>query len=488
MAPSQTALAEALDALVDQGRVVVSEGQTGIAVNQLIGAEADQLYALLEDAGWSEVSATDEGGEIPRDMLAGSGGGVRLRATRPVLPAGVEAVLTRSGLAALLERDPVSALVWVEGLEHVIDTVTVRYAPWGTTDPFAPDPDTSNPARVVRVLGRGGPGDHLGRWILRSVDTDVAAPALEPWRSRAICRLLAALAQEIEPDGRLLFRGPPPTRFSSGNPEAVPASGFAAAQAVASWVFENDRELENRHGLVAAEIARTSLRDGRLADLASTLGPALEGARIAYNFGVTQQSKDTLKALGDLRKAVTDDAAKLSETTRSLATAIVGAVFGNIGLIVARLTLPANGVFIGPAAMLLGIVLAIYVGSVIVSGSQYISIQRELRGDWRHRLYRFLGDDEYQRMVERPAARAERFFWITASIGVVMTIALLAAVYFIAVAPLAPMPVKSADGAAGNVAAGSSAKPGTSQNPAAPAAPVAKLSVNAKSKPRGAIH
>ncbi|TIV70763.1 MAG: hypothetical protein E5V79_06450, partial [Mesorhizobium sp.] len=90
-------------------------------------------------------------------------------------------------------------------------------------------------------------------------------------------------------------------------------------QSVATWVYENDRELENRHGLLAAEVARTSFRDGDAQALAGVLGTAFEGARIAYNFGVTQQSKDTLKALGDLRKTVSDDATKLSETTRTLA-------------------------------------------------------------------------------------------------------------------------------------------------------------------------
>ncbi|MFT9450275.1 hypothetical protein [Gluconobacter japonicus] len=412
----------------------------------MTGSEAEHLRRLIEAAGWTRVIASDEGGEIPRDMLAGSGKGVRLTATRPTLPDGIEAVLTRAGLAALLERGPVSSVVWVEGLDSVIDTVTVRYAPWGTTDLFTPGPDLPNPVRTVRVLGADGPGTYLGRWLLRSLETDVTSPAFKPWRSRAASRLLSALAQEIEPDGRLLVRGPPPTRFSLGDDEDISADSFAATQAAVSWVYENDRELENKHGLLAAEIARTSLCDGGLAALAATLRLALEGARIAYNFGVTQQSKDTLKALSDLRKAVTDDAAKLSETTRSLATAIVGAVFGNIGLIVARLTLPTNGVFVGPAAMLLGIVLAIYVGSIICSGGLYISIQRDLRRDWRWRLYRFLGDDEYQRMVEHPATRGERLFCVTALTGILMTILLLVAVYFIALREPFPKTITNLSG------------------------------------------
>lgn len=468
MEPSRTALADALDALVDGGRVAVTETRAGIAVNQLNGHEADMIVTHLEADGWSDIAAADVGGDIPRGMLAGSADGIRVTASRQALPDGTEAVLTRSGFAALLDRDAVLPIVWVQGLNAAIDTWTVRYAPWDDATPFAAFDPPSNPVRVVRVLGPGGPGMQLGRWLLRDPEADVAARAATPWRRRAATQLGAALAQEIEPNGRFLFRGPPPTRFAPGDVD-LEKGPFAALQKAVNWTYESARELENRHGLIAAEVARTSLRDGKLEDLASTLSAALEGARIAYGFGVTQQSKDTLKALGDLRKAVSDDAAKLSETTRSLGAAVIGAVFGNIGLIVARLTLPANGVFIGPAAILLGVVLAIYVAAVIASGAHYISIQRDLRRDWRDRLYRFLGDEEYARMVSRPAERAEGAFWITAVIGSLMTVVLLVAVYFIAAAPPAP-PAK----VAGNSQAAALPTTGASRPAGKPASPMTK--------------
>lgn len=443
MAPSQIALANALNALVDAGRVVVTEARASLAVNQLNGTEAEAIVNLLEADGWHDVAAGDAGGEIPRDLLPGSGEGVRVTAVRMPLPDEVDAVLTKSGFGALLDRPAASAVVWIHGLQAPIETWSVRYAPWGSAEPFAALDAPANPARIVRVLGPSGPGDQLGRWLLRAADDSVQAAPMVPWKERAAKRLLASLAQEIEPDGRLLFRGPPPTRFTPTHGDIDQAS-FAALQTAAGWVYENSRELDNRHGLIATEVARTSLRDGNLRDLAATLPAALEGGRIAYNFGVTQQSKDTLKALGDLRKSVSDDTAKLTETTRSLGTAVVSAVFGNIGLIVARLTLQANGAFIGPAAILIGVVLALYVGTIIASGAHYIAIQRDLRGDWRTRLYRFLGDDEYKVMVIRPAERAERAFWTTAIVGAVMTVLLLIAVYFIAAAP--PVPIKKPDG------------------------------------------
>ncbi|QDH35105.1 hypothetical protein [Porphyrobacter sp. YT40] len=434
MAPSQIALAKALNELVDAGRVVITETRARLAVNQLNGTEAEAIVDLLEADGWHDVLASDAGGEIPRNLLPTSGEGVRVTAVRMPLPDGVEAVLTKSGFGALLDRPSATSVVWVHGLRAPVETLSVLYAPWGIVEPFVPLDAPANPARVVRVLGPSGPGDQIGRWLLRSSDQSAEVEAMAPWKERATKRLLASLAQEIESDARLLFRGPPPTRFSQTN-GSIDQTLFATLQSTAGWVYENSRELDNRHGLLAAEVARTSLRDGSLKDLAVTLPAALESAKIAYNFGVTQQSKDTLKALSDLRKSVSDDTAKLSETTRSLGGAVISAVFGNIGLIVARLTLPTNGAFIGPAAMLIGIVLTIYVGAVIASGAHYIAIQRDLRNDWRFRLYRFLGDDEYNVMVTLPAKRAERAFWGTAIAGALMTVFLLIAVYFIAAAP-----------------------------------------------------
>lgn len=432
MGPSQSKLAEALNALVQQGRVAVTETEAGIAIYQLNGREADRLYDLLAAAAWSEIVCGDDGGDIARHQIATNGDGLHLTAQRPPTPPGVEAVLTRSGFEALLDRDPKTSVVWVEGLWSSVETRSVRYTSWWDEAPFAKAEGPDSVAKVARVLGVNGPGSHLGRWLLRSPGMQVDDAALSPWRLRAGSRLLRALAQEIEPDDRLLFRGPPPARFTVANLEELPRDGFATVQSVAGWLLENERELENRHGLLAAEISRDAMRDGDAKDLAAVLIAALEGAKIAYNFGITQQSRDSLKALGDLRKAVADDTAKLSETMRTLGAAVVGAVFANIGLIVTRLTLPANSKFVGPAAILIGVVLTIYVATIIGSGIHYIWVQGYLRKEWRSSLYRFLAQDDYRRLVEIPVGRAELAFWCTAGAGAVMVVLLLIAVIQIA--------------------------------------------------------
>lgn len=468
MEPSLSKLAETLDRLSKDGRVVISETRERIAANQLTGPEAAELMNLLKEAGWGDAAATDEGGTISAEILPTTAGAVRVSAAKPIPPDNVDTVLTRSGFIALLGRSPVAATVWVGSLKTAVETTTVRYATWGDTGAFTPKAAAPDPARVLRLLGPGGPGSNLGRWMLRNPATKADDPALEPWRAEATKRLASALAQEIESDGRLLFRGPPATRFRLDNADAVTDEAFESVQRAAEWVYYNDRELENRHALLAAEMARAAVRDGNLPDLATVAGPALEGARIAYQFGVTEQSKDTLKALSELRKAVSDEAAKLSETTRSLGAAVVGAVFGNIALIVARLTLPANAQFVGAAAVLLGVVLTIYVGATIATGIQYLSIQRDLRRDWKLRLYRFLSDNEYEAMVGRPARRAEFGFKIAAWSGGIMSVVLLIAVYLIATANPDPQSTVSN---AENTAAPTGNAAQTEQNAQAPVPP-----------------
>lgn len=433
MTRSRSDLAEALDALVEAGRVALTETPDAMVAYQLEGREAKQILTLLAADGWLNVRATDEGGDLDPTTIGDDDQRITVRAQKPGIPPGIEAVLTRSGLAAALDRAELAARVWIHGLNDPFETLTVRFAPWGDNSDFMPDEIPPSPRRVVRVLNDGNqfPED-LGRWLLRDPAITIEGRGIQPWRRMALEQLGHALADEIEPDGRLLFRGPPATRFTPNADTFVEASSLEAIERAALWVFENPRELENRHVLLAAEIARAALTGGSPTELAEISGTALEGAKIAYNFGVTQQSRDTLKALADLRKSVGDETARLAESTRALATAVAGSVLANLGIIVARLSMPATNSWVPAAAVTLGIVLAIYVGSIIWSGMHYLKLQETIRSQWRNRLYRFLDEAEYERMVTDPVKRAERGFSIAALCGGTMSLLLLVSVWMIA--------------------------------------------------------
>lgn len=433
MTRSRSALADALEDLAAGQDVALTETQNGVVLNQLRGAEALRLLDLLAADGWADISASDDGGQMDARIISDEDFGITVRALKPGIPGGVEALLTRAGLAAALGRRDFDGLVWVHGLNAAFETHSTRFAPWGDAAPFTPSNVAASPRKVVRVLDGGARfPDDLSRWMLRDPEAEVNGRGIEPWRRMSVERLAQAIASEVEPDGQLLFRGPPATRFAPDTGNLVEAGGLEGIQKAAHWVYENTRETENRHGLLTAEIARTALTGGTANDLAALTAKALESAKIAYSFGVTQQSKDTLKALAELRKAIGDETAKLAENTRGLATAVTASVVANLGIIVARLTVPATSNWVPMAAIGIALVLAVYVGTIIASGVHFLRLQQTLRSEWRDRLYRFLDQGEYDRMVTNPVASAERGFWIACGASGVMALGLLVSVCLIA--------------------------------------------------------
>lgn len=428
---SRTELARAIDALADAGRATVTESRTELALYQLDGAGARDVVGRLESAGFALVRLADEGGDVPPGEIDATAIGIELVATKPLVRDGVLPLLTAAGFKRALERGSAESIVWAQALPRPIETSTMLYAPWGMDAEFQPTEEPADPARVVRFLGPRAPAGNIGRWLLRDPDTDLSGPTLTVWREMACGALTESLSQEVERDGRLLFRGPPPTRFLDEGARRVEVGALAGLQRAAAWVYENSRELENRHGLLAAEVARSALRNGDLSDLAGVMDGALEGARIAYGFGVSQQSRDALKTLSDLRKAVSDETGKLSDTTRSLAAAVLTTAVGNVGLIVARLTVAKDAKFVGGGAAAVGIALAVYVALVVASGWHFLTIQRDLRAEWRERLYRFLGEDEYTRMVTRPVERAEKGFRNAAIGSGIVTAVMLVAILLV---------------------------------------------------------
>jgi hypothetical protein len=89
------------------------------------------------------------------------------------------------------------------------------------------------------------------------------------------------------------------------------------------------------------------------------------------------------------------------------------------------------------AVFIIGMVLFLYVVATIASGRQFVRIQRDLRDQWRDRLYRFIPAPEYEKMVTGPAKRAEDAFHLAAFISAVLALALLVAVIVVSQALLA---------------------------------------------------
>lgn len=110
---------------------------------------------------------------------------------------------------------------------------------------------------------------------------------------------------------------------------------------------------------------------------------------------------------GDLRKAVTEETSKATDTTRQAIASISTALTVGLSLIAAPLTLRIN-------PYLISLVMEVAFGYTtlkVMSGRKFINIQRQLRQDWQSKAYRFLSEFEYRKMVGDPIEQAESFFY-----------------------------------------------------------------------------
>ncbi|ANM16725.1 hypothetical protein AMK06_CH01816 [Rhizobium sp. N541] len=401
----------------------VFESEQSVTVSQLRSEDTRAVAKLCEQLSWHFNISDEEGTPWPLNEIEEELAPFRVVVSKPVLDGGMLPVISAHGFRELL-ADPGIAhrRWWVANLSAPVRTWSTNFLPWGKLEPEPKAIATKNPRFLVKeyTTQRMVPKE-VGRWLLLApeVDRGVADELRIYWAEAATQALLACLPNEIDSETcALKFRGPPRLRLAKPSQAEVRrfavGQGFDALQLAMTWVFENERDTEGRHALLASEIARSGLDDKIATEaLEHDIAAALEGARIAYEMSLAATGADTLKALSDLRKAVTEETAKVIEATRQTVAAVSSALAVGIGLVAAKVTSTVSMVLIG-ALMAVAI---IYVSMVAASGWQFVVLQREARKSWQHRLYRFLPKDEYKSLVIDPTFRAERAFRIAAILG-----------------------------------------------------------------------
>lgn len=421
---SPITFAEAIDALASAGRAFVAEGEGSVTVSGLSTPDAAALRAQAGALGWPrELFDREQQAWAAEAAPDPDFAPFRLVVRKPDAPADTLRLLTDTAFADWLQRGHAATRWQVARLTGVIATQARTFGPWDAQLPApAQPPPGKSPRALVREYGaqRLVPGD-LRPWLAEPLAQELfATPTAQVWARAAATALTLSLGDELDPhDGAIRFRGPPRLQLPAPLPDwdvaaTLGDAGFQSLQDAARWVFENEREAEMRHILLATELARSG------ADAADTprflrehLAGALEGAQIAYQVTLADASRDTLRLLADLRKAVIEETGKLSDLNRQLMASVASALALGIGLVAARVMASAPPLLV--AAVMA--VVAVYVLVVIVSGFQFIGLQRQLRAEWQPRLYRFLSLPDYARMVSGPAARAERAFLWTAILG-----------------------------------------------------------------------
>ncbi|SER60277.1 hypothetical protein SAMN05216548_12915 [Faunimonas pinastri] len=421
----------AVGALIDdweaQRNVSVVEANHALTLARLDVTRARQATEALRGLGWP-VGIVDAA-QQPTDLeqLDPDLEPFIVTAEKPDPAAGLR-FLTQSGFVkALVERE--DGGVWqVAASELAFSTGFASIHPWGGGDVFAAASETKSPLDLVREAAesRVVPGD-IRRWLLRSPVNDQLwnDKAFASFAAQAVPALLRSIAAEVVGRRTAVFIGPPNLSIDLPDQDLsrdLGSSGFGELQAMVGWVYEEKAAAEQRHALIGAELARSFPRGVPIGKALPIIGrDVLNGARLAYQLSQSDLGRQALSAQGDLRKMIAEDASKAADSTRALVTAISVSLATGIGLVAARSTSTTAPWILSSVAL----VVAAYLLSVTVSGWLYLKLQRSLREQWRHKIYRFISDVDYREMVLTPAKQAEFPYYVVASVGILVAIVLI---------------------------------------------------------------
>lgn len=425
---SHQSLASLLNELSRKRQALITEGNLTLIVSDLSAETARSIKKAAVAVAWSFTIYDCACSETDVDDEDEDFGPFRVELEKPLPEDHVQEqalyVATEVGFKAFLVNGHAAARWHLLGLTQPFNTRARAYCGWGEGGDYTESQATKSPRLLVKESAtlRKVPED-VRHWLLaEGHHLDEADPLHMLWAGQAFGALSRCFANEIDTSGsKLTFKGPPKLKLTI--PEAVEGHApislkdFEVVQEAAAWVFDNSREAEVKHILLSAEIARSGRADGEVLEyFRENLAAALDCARIAYQMAVSEITKDTLKSLTDLRKAVTEETSKATDATRQAIAAISTALTVGLGLIAARLTLQIN-------PYLISIVMAVAVGYTVLnvmSGRKFINIQRKLRKDWQPKLYRFLSEAEFEKMVGEPIEQAEGLFYKVSCRGTAM--------------------------------------------------------------------
>lgn len=466
---SHQSLASLLNELSRKRQALITEGNLTLIVSDLSAETARSIKKAAVTAAWSFTIYDCASSETDVDDEDEDFGPFRVELEKPLPEAHVQEqalyVATEVGFKAFLVNGHSAARWHLLGLTQPFNTRARAYCGWGEGSNYTESQATKSPRLLVKESAtvRKVPED-VRHWLLEEGHVlDEADPLHMLWAGQAFGALSRCFANEIDTSGsKLTFKGPPKLNLTireavEGSP-SISLKDFEVVQEAAAWVFDNAREAEVKHILLSAEIARSGRADGEVQEyFRENLAAALDCARIAYQMAVSEITKDTLKSLTDLRKAVTEETSKATDATRQAIAAISTALTVGLGLIAARLTLQIN-------PYLISIVMAVAVGYTVLnvmSGRKFINIQRKLRKDWQPKLYRFLSEAEFKKMVGDPIEQAEGLFYKVSCRGIAMLGVAALGISIYAFTYSAPAPSSST----------SVVPPPQAPAPAAPAAP-----------------
>lgn len=424
-------LAELLDQLNDSGKSFIYESSSALTISKLDYANTIDILENCNLLQWNFKIFDGAGTEVDKTEIYKEFFPFRIELEKKFEERPNELnLLTNTGFSYWLEEGH-SAQIWrIARLDTDIVTKGRVFSNWNKGCDFVPSEKTKSPRVLVRDLNVNRfVCEDIQIWLLRNKDIKYSNNvALNVWLKHCYKALIYIVANEIDPiDAKLKFYGPPRLSIAVSDEccrcdNQASFEIFINLQSALLWVFDNEKEVELKHGLLVADIAQSiSIHNDDINTLLSNLNSSLDGAKIAYQASLSELGKDTLKILSDLKKTINEEMGKVNDVSRQLTGSLAAALVFGVGLIAARVSEKVDDLIL----FCLMLVILCYVFIVMYSGVRFVKFQHELRKNWQFRLYRFLPKDEYEKLIVTPTQKVEKDFYLIVFLGVLVVIGLL---------------------------------------------------------------
>lgn len=397
-----------------------NETETICRADQVAGLSKDALNRIAElasslsrsDLGSLEVYA-DISGKFDLGAEPGSAiedEAVSIRLTKKPWK-GDAYFLTQAGFEAALGRDPFilgAKRIWIADKFQPFATQKCVYAPWGSAvDSIGPGDIFDSPRRLVRDQSHHLVPSDVGPWYLIVSGEDGSA-VFASWKEQAAKNLSFCLPTEIRSasDGYQVVLKGARSAFASVKADQSLTPMFDVLTDAVRWVYDQRRDTETKFHLLNNHLA-LYWRDGDTwpLGLAEVLQNSLASAREAFAFHLQEDSKEAIKSLGDLRKALQDEVSRTQTATRDLLAAlwrdaaIAGAAF-------ALRTATANATMVNLIALSAAALLFASLATTVLSNWRFDVLAKRVREQWRKRLYAFMSATQWNELVIQPISRA----------------------------------------------------------------------------------
>ena len=320
------------------------------------------------------------------------------------------------------------------GADESFASFSARFQMWTTdaVEDFPAAPPLPDPRSCVKdFTGRGKVPSDVRPWLLQTRPIQEGA-VFKTWTSLSARRLMACLANQVSISNgteTYHFSGPPSHAITLSEDDLTLIGGDI--QHAAKWVFADGKDADARHLLFANEWTR-AYRSDQLTGLGQR---SLESAKAAYAALIKSNSRETLKALADLRKAIVEEAQKASQRAQDLA----GGLWKDLAVASAPFVLKilpdsakATSELVGGGlACVAAVFLAYSYGMQVFINHRYFKHQEESRVAWRNILITVLAKDEIEEISIRPIEKSIRDYkMVRRFVGAIYGILIAGLIFF----------------------------------------------------------